>query len=256
VSAIFDVTLGPLAVITLVLIVVELLLSLRPPWNVVVYTAQLAIWAFFLAAFVLELWLAPDKLRYVRKNALLVLALAIPALRIFRAAHALRILRASRVVRSLNVARSITSLNRGLAAIREFLDFSQIALVVAVTAIVWLVATGLVYYLEQTTGSGLGGVGEAMWWSASILTTVGISREPESLEGRAVAVILRVFGVAVVGYVTARMAAYFLGGRREANSNEELRLLREDITALRRELSANRKPSDVPRQEGQERRTG
>src|SRR5688572_23577006 len=141
-SAVFDVTLAPLALATLVLLIVELFLSLKPPWGTVVYWAQVAIWGIFLAAFVLEVSLAPDKPRYIRKNFLLVIALAIPALRIFRIAHALRLLRTARFVRGLNVARTGASLNRGLRAIRGFLGFSQIALVAGVTLSVWLIGAG------------------------------------------------------------------------------------------------------------------
>src|SRR5688572_23430212 len=98
-SAIFDVTLAPLAVVTLVLLAVEFFLSLRPPWGTVVYWTQAATWGVFLAAFALEVAQAPDKLRYIRKNLLLVVALIIPALRILRAAQAVRVLRTGRVVR-------------------------------------------------------------------------------------------------------------------------------------------------------------
>jgi len=207
--------------------------------------------------FALEVAQAPDKLRYIRKNLLLVVALIIPALRILRAAQAVRVLRTGRVVRGLNVARSGASLNRGLRAIQGFLGFSQIALVAAVAICVWLIGAGLVSYLEQATGSGLGSIGHALWWSASVLTTVGISSEPESLEGRIVAIGLRLFGVAVVGYVTARLAAYILGSKRASDSSNEMRLLREEIAALRNELHDARALSEAePPNQRQDRRAG
>jgi len=256
-SAIFDVTLAPLAVVTLLLLAVELFVSLRPPWGTVVYWMQVVIWGIFLAAFGLEVSQAPDRPRYIRKNLLLVIALLVPALRILRAAQAVRVLRTGRVVRGLNVARTGASLNRGLKAIQEFLGFSQIALVAALAIIVWLIGAGLVSYLEQATGSGLGSISHALWWSASVLTTVGISSEPESLEGRTVAIGLRLFGVAVVGYVTARLAAYILGSKRASESSNEMRLLREEIAALRNELHDDRASSEAdPPNRRQDRRAG
>ena len=59
-------------------------------------TFGLVIWIVFLAEFAIRFILAPEKLPFLRRNWLTVLALALPALRIFRA---LRVVRAARVVR-------------------------------------------------------------------------------------------------------------------------------------------------------------
>jgi voltage-gated potassium channel len=238
-SSFFDVTLGPLALVTLVLLIVELLFSLRPPWDDIVYSAQIAIWAVFLVAFVIEIALAPKKLLYLRRNWLLVLALFLPALRVFRAAQALRVLRVSRVARGLTVARGLATVSRATRTVRSFLGFSQMAYLGALVVIVWIAAGGLVYWLEGDRGSGFDSVADSLWWSASVITTVGISIEPETEEGRFVAILLRVFGVAVIGYVTARLAAFFLGGSQASSAKGttgEVEALRREIAALRAEL--------------------
>src|SRR5687768_5011724 len=49
-----------------------------------------AIWIAFIAEFALRLWLAPDRLRFLRSNWLTVIALAVPAFRLFRALRVLR----------------------------------------------------------------------------------------------------------------------------------------------------------------------
>ena len=246
-AAMFDVVLGPLALIAVGLLIMELLLRLSPPWNTLVYGTQLAIWAAFLVAFAVELTLAPRKLLYVRRNWLLVLALIVPALRIFRFASALRFLRSARAVRGAHVVRGFTSVNRAMRAVQSFLGFSQFALLAALTGIVWLAASGLVYYLETGTESGIDSVGHALWWSAAVLTTVGIDSDPVTTEGRLVAVALRVFAVAVIGYFTARLAAFFLGrrGGAEARTSAEagdLQALQREIAALRDELKSRRQP--------------
>ncbi len=53
--------------------------------------------------------------------------------------------------------------------------------------------------------------GDALWWSATTVTTVGYGdRFPVTTEGRLVAVVLMLLGIAVVSSVTAAVASWFL----------------------------------------------
>jgi len=88
--------------------------------------------------------------------------------------------------------------------------------------------------------SNIGNIGDALWWASAVVTTVNSPLEPVTLEGRIIALALRVFGLAVIGYLTARIAVYLLGGRdaaeegaREAPAVEdEVRALREEVRRL------------------------
>ena len=197
----------------------------------------------FVLAFVIELSVAPRKVQYLRRNWILVVALIVPSLRVLRVARSLQFLRTARVVRGASVLRGFTSLNRAMVAVRNFLGFSQLAFLGALTGMVWLAASGLVYFLEANSDSQIDSVGDALWWAASVLTTVSISMEPSSAEGRVVAIALRVFGVAIIGYFTARMAAFFFGQQQDETPDvepEDIRALREEVAGLRRELQAYR----------------
>jgi len=242
-SATFDVILGPLALVMLFLLVVELLLRLSSPWNTLVYGGQIAIWALFILAFAIELRLAPKKLLYLKRNWILVLALVVPALRVLRAAQAVRFLRTAGAVRGTVVVRSFTVLHQAMRAFRGFLSFSHTAFLAVLTGVVWLVSSGLVYFLETGKDSEINNLSDAFWWSAAVLTTIGPDLEPASVEGRIVAVAVRVFAIAIFGYLTARLAAYFLGSRADetgVNQAEELRELRREIAALQAELVTRR----------------
>lgn len=242
-SALFDVTLGPLALVAMCLLIAEFLLKLNPPWDIIVFAGQIGIWMIFLLAFIVELSVAPRKMKYLRRNWILVVALIVPSLRVLRVARSLQFLRTARVVRGASVLRGFTSLNRAMVAVRNFLGFSQLAFLAALTGMVWLAASGLVYFLETNSDSQIRSVGDALWWAAAVLTTVSISVEPSSAEGRVVAIALRVFGVAIIGYFTARMAAFFFGQRQDQMPDvkpEDIRALREEVAGLRRELQAYR----------------
>ncbi len=61
--------------------------------------------------------------------------------------------------------------------------------------------------------------GDALWWACTTVTTVGYGdRYPVTGEGRAVAVVLMVMGIGVVGAVTAAVASWIL---RRAQVSEE-----------------------------------
>lgn len=69
----------------------------------------LSIWILFVLEFALKLFLAPHKLRFLRRNFIIIIALFVPALRAFRLLRAIRLLRATRVVTSTRFARALTT---------------------------------------------------------------------------------------------------------------------------------------------------
>jgi hypothetical protein len=71
-----------------------------------------AIWAAFLVDFALRLLLAPRKLAFLRRNWLLAISLAVPALRFVRA---LRVLQVARGARGLRLVRILAWVRRSCA---------------------------------------------------------------------------------------------------------------------------------------------
>ena len=89
-------------------------------------------------------------------------------------------------------------------------------------------------------------LGDAVWWSFTTMTTVGYGdHAPTTGWGRVLAVGLMLSGIALLGVVTANIAAWFIARfekddaeeRRQtaaiAELAEEIRLLRAEVTALR-----------------------
>lgn len=97
------------------------------------------IWIIFIAEFGLRLALAPDRSRFIRTNWLTMIALLVPALRLFRA---LRVLRAARALRGMRVVRIVGTANRGMNALRATLRRRRLGYVVALTTTVALLGAG------------------------------------------------------------------------------------------------------------------
>lgn len=206
--------------------------------------ATTAIWLVFLVEFAVRFALAPAKLRHLRDNWLGAISLALPFLRPLRA------LRALRVVRSLSLVRLLGGVNRGMRLLRRVTRGRQLAYVAALTVFVVLAgAAGVLYFDRGVAGAPIQSLGDALWWSAALVTTVNSEKYVVSPEARVIAILQRLFAVSVFGLVTAAIASYFVGRDAEARSGGdggdealdlrgELAGLRRDGEAVRRELAA------------------
>lgn len=228
-----------LGFVWLALLVVELTRGISPGLE----AASTVIWVVFILDFALKFVLAPDKTDYLKANWLTALALAVPALRVFRIFRVVRVLRAARAARGLRLFRVVSSLNRGMRALGATMRRRGFGYVVALTVIVALAGAAGMYAFESESpdGRGFGSFGEALWWTAMVMTTMGSDYFPRTTEGRVLCFALAVYAFAVFGYVTATLATFFVG--RDAESEEaevagaaQIESLRLEVAALREEL--------------------
>lgn len=215
----------------LALLVLELAATLPDSWARRVELVQWAIWFAFAFEFVTSLGMASDRRRFLRKNWLGALSVALPALRVFRAARAIR------AVRSLRVVRLVTGTNRGMQALRSVAGFGGLGYVLGLTGIVLVLGAAGLYSLESAEAdSPIASWGSALWWSATTLATLGSAEYPVTTEGRILGLLVMIYGLAVSGYVTAVMAVGLLGlGERRGPEDEliaEIRSLRQEIDKL------------------------
>lgn len=201
------------------------------------------IWIAFIVEFGARFALAPRKLRFLRKNALTLFALALPAVRGFRIFRTLRALRLARVSRGLRLLRLVTSLNRGMKALSSTMARRGLGYVVALTAVVTLAGAAGMYAFEKEVPAGLASYGAALWWTAMLLTSIASEYWPQTAEGRVLCLLLSVYGFAVFGYMTASLASFFIGRdaadeQGEVASAESIRDLQRQLEDMRRELRA------------------
>jgi voltage-gated potassium channel len=165
--------------------------------------------------------LAPDRLRYLLRHGLDVIVVALPLLR------PLRLLRLVPLLRVLN-QRATTGL-RGRLAIYVAGGAALLAFCGALT----------VLDAERANpDANITGFGDAIWWAATTMTTVGYGdRYPTTGVGRLAAVALMVAGIAVLGVVTATLASWLV--EQVKTSEQELtEELREELADLGAQLTA------------------
>ncbi|HLM00811.1 MAG TPA: potassium channel family protein, partial [Pyrinomonadaceae bacterium] len=226
-----------LGFIWLILLVIELTGNLSPALEL----TGTVIWIVFILDFVLKFIIAPDKTDYLKSNWLTVLSLIVPALRIFRIFRLFRFLRAARAARGLRLFRIITSLNRGMKALGKSFRRRGFGYVVVLSIIVTFAGAAGMLAFENENPDGLKTYGDALWWTAMTMTTMGSDYFPRTGEGRVLCLVLALYAFAVFGYVTAALATFFVG--RDAASAEselagidEIKALRDEITLLREQI--------------------
>jgi voltage-gated potassium channel len=134
--------------------------------------------------------------------------------------------------------------NRSMKALRATLRRRQFGYVAGLTVLViFLGAAGMLSF--EPAGEvveGFASYSHALWWTAMLVTSIGSDFWPATTEGRILALLLSVYGLAVFGYITASFASFFVGrdaeepGAAVAGSGDIERLANE-IRELRVQLA-------------------
>lgn len=218
------------------LLILELTRGLTPPLAML----STAIWVVFILDFALRLALAPARMAYLRENWLGLLSLLVPALRILRIARVARVVRLAPAARGLRLVRVVSSINRTMRALGHTMSRRGLGYVVTLTVVVTLVGAAGLYAFERELPDGqrLPDFMTALWWTGTIMTTMGTDYWPRTGAGRVLCLLLGVYAFAVFGYVTAALASFFIG--RDAADEEAEVVGRDAIEALRAEIAGLR----------------
>ena len=169
----------------------------------VLEVASWTVWVAFMVDFGARLYLADERRRYALAHWYDVALIVLPMLR------PLRLLRLLALARVLNRS-AVGSL------------VGKVTTYVAGTAVMAL-GLGAVAVLDaeqDAAGANITTFGDALWWSATTVTTVGYGDHfPVTTTGRFVAVALMVVGIACIGAITAGVAAWLV---RQVEADERL----------------------------------
>lgn len=185
------------------------------------------VWAAFAVDYVIRLVLAEDRRAFLRTHWVDLCAVLLPLL------QPLRLLR---LVSTLLLVGQRARLA------------SQIRLTTYVGgAVIGLMMFGSLAVLSVERDSPDGNIktlGDAVWWSFTTMTTVGYGdHAPTTGLGRVLAVGLMLSGIALLGVVTANIAAWFIArfemdDVEERRQTEAIRVLTEEVRALRAEVAS------------------
>jgi voltage-gated potassium channel len=205
-----------LGVVFALLVGYELAVELGSAAARAVSIAGWVIWAVFALEFGAKLWLAPRRLRFLKRHWLQTAGLLIPTLRV------LRFLRLVRLGRALPAARVLSASYRGLAPARQLLR-SRLGYLAAVSVV------GSPRLSSPTCSSATAATRPS---TASETRSSGASRPcspcrptrfPESAGARIVMLVGFGFGLVIVASLAGTLGAFLVEGRREREGPVERR---------------------------------
>ncbi|MFJ8583779.1 potassium channel family protein [Streptomyces sp. NPDC093595] len=184
------------------------------------------VWGAFTVDYVVRLVLAPGRWEFVRRHPLDLVAVVLPLiqpLRLLRVVSTLLLMG-----RRARMAPQITLTTYVAGSVVGLLMFGSLA----------------VLHVERNAPDGnIKTLGDAVWWSFTTMTTVGYGdHAPTTGLGRVLAVGLMLSGIALLGVVTANIAAWFIS-RFERDDAEErrqtalLEALTQEVKDLRAEVA-------------------
>ena len=178
----------------------------------------------------------------MREHWLDVLVVLLPFLRFLRLARVLR------ATRALPVLRLLIFGGRGAESALALLKRRRLGQLAIVSVMVILLGAAVGFLLEEDApGSQIQTFGDALWWSATIVTTVASELYPVSVGGRILGFLLMLYAIGIFSYFIGAIASVLVesDARRTKETEEKYGpgLSRRELEALRSILEkAEKKP--------------
>ncbi|GGN86090.1 potassium channel family protein [Nocardia rhizosphaerihabitans] len=196
--------------------------------------ADIGIWAVFAVDFAVRLRLSTDRVRFVRKHPLDLLVVLVPPFR------PLRLVRAALLL--------LDTLNRATKPRTRLVTF------VASSSLLILLLSSLAFFDAEygAPESKIKTFGDALWWSAVSVTTVGYGDVyPVTTEGRLVSLVLMTLGIGLISFAIGTMTSWVVEQLKtvdDATDRAERTLaeLVDEVRSLRSEVAELRERSQAP----------
>ena len=192
----------------------ELAVELSPGVQRVLAVVGWVVWAVFLVELIAHVYVAPRRLRYLRRHPVQLVGVLVPALRVLRFARLLRLGRA------LPAARVVTSSYRVAGTARRLLG-SRLGYIGALSVIVMVALAELAYLFERGAADpAFGSFADAVLWAVAVVVAGQGDPVPSSLGAHVAMLAGFAWGVAVFATVAGALGAFFVDERRERAGGE------------------------------------
>jgi voltage-gated potassium channel len=173
------------------------------------------LWVILLAEYAVRLVITPDRRGYLRRRWAEPATVALPPLQGWHV---------------VGMEKMSLLLHEGTLRVSAILRHHSLFRVLIAAAGTLFVGAWLVLLFEENAkGSNIHSYPDALWWAIVTVTTVGYGdRYPTTEGGRAVAVVLMLVGIGLIGVLTATVASVFVKEHTDA-SREEYRQGHADL---------------------------
>ncbi|HEV8052704.1 MAG TPA: ion transporter [Parachlamydiaceae bacterium] len=218
----FEIPLIILGFCWLVLIIIELSVGLSPFLENLSFT----IWVIFILDFIVRFSLAPFKIKYLKSEWITLFALVVPAFRVFKSFQLLR------VTKSIYLVKVAASIRRGMQILGSVFGRHGFGYIIGLTFLVILLGAAGIQSLENKFEN----YGDALWWTAMMITTMGTDFWPETPEGRILCLGISIYAFAIFGYITATVASFLI--EKDKNNAMDYKKLLEVLEEIKIDIKS------------------
>jgi voltage-gated potassium channel len=224
-----------LGIAWLVIAIVVLTKDLNGSASTALVGSLFALWAIALVEYAVRLVVTPDRRGYLKRRWVEPATVVVPPLQGWHLVGMEKV--------------SLLVYEGELRAETILKHHSLFRVLIAAAGTLFLGAWLVLLFEENAKGSNIHSYPDALWWAIVTVTTVGYGdRFPVSAGGRAVAVVLMLVGIGLIGVLTATVASVFVKEHTDANKavfkkghdelGQQLSVISERLADVERRLGA------------------
>jgi voltage-gated potassium channel len=207
IEAVTQYPLALLGIAWMVIAIVVLTTDLNGSASTALVVTLFVLWAIALVEYVVRLLITPDRRGYLKRRWVEPATVVVPPLQGWH---------------FFGMEKMSLLIYEGELRVESILKHhSLFRVLIAAAGTLFLGAWAVLLFEEKAKGSNIHSYPDALWWAIVTVTTVGYGdRFPVSAGGRAVAVILMLVGIGLIGVLTATVASVFVKEHTDANKEE------------------------------------
>jgi voltage-gated potassium channel len=171
-----------------------------------------AIWILFIFYFALRLAIVANRVAFLKKNWLFILAIVVSAMRFFPFLQPFPLVRALTATFGMQVIWIFASADQGMRFLRIALGRRGAGYALALTFVVLFAGAAGMLHFEgiSVNPQGIATYPKALWWTAMQMTNIGSGYSIVTTGGRIICLVISVYAAAMFGYLTALMATLLI----------------------------------------------
>ena len=199
------------------------------------------IWIVFIFYFTMRLVTVANRISFLKKNWLFVLAILISVLRFFPLLQPFPLVRALTATFGMQVIWIFASADQGMRSLRRALGRRGAGYALALTfVVIFGGAAGILHFEGISDDSqSIHTYPRALWWTAMQMTNIGSSYSIKTAGGRILCLGISIYAAGMFGYLTALFATFLIDRdakdpKPEIARQKSVQDIQEEIIKLRR----------------------
>lgn len=206
-------------VVSIVGFSIETLPKISHTFQTILWVLEVVIVILFTAEYLLRVWVADRKLKYIFSffgliDFLAILPFYLGGVVDLRAIRIVRLIRVFRLVKIMRYGKAIERFKKAISDIKEEL----VVYLTAVFFLLFIASVGIYYFEREAQPEHFSSIFHSMWWSLITLTTVGYGDVyPVTLGGRIFTGFVIMTGLSIIPIPSGLLAAALIKPKKDSD---------------------------------------